>query len=279
MPAGKLRVMKRLRLASIITSGIASAWLLVPAAAEAHFILTSPAPWNNMSDNLGDPQKSAPCGQADPGNTPVPSGMVTNYHPGDTITINITETITHPGHYRVALASSQAELPADPPVTAGTSACGTTTVQTNPTLPILADGMLDHTAAFSGPQSFNVTLPAGFTCTKCTLQVIEFMSNHGLNNPGGCFYHHCADISVQAAGGTGVGGASGGDAGTGNGSGTDGGANLTKASGCSYAGSAREPSLWGLLATALAVAIARRRRASMRSVATKAAIASASNTQ
>ena len=29
------------------------------------------------------------------------------------------------------------------------------------------------------------------------------MSNHGLNNPGGCFYHHCATVSVGAAGGDG----------------------------------------------------------------------------
>jgi hypothetical protein len=45
-----------------------------------------------------------------------------------------------------------------------------------------------------------VTLPPNVTCSHCTLQVIEFMSDHGLNNPGGCFYHHCADISVGDAG-------------------------------------------------------------------------------
>ena len=27
--------------------------------------------------------------------------------------------------------------------------------------------------------------------------LIEFMSDHPLNNPGGCFYHHCADISIS----------------------------------------------------------------------------------
>jgi MYXO-CTERM domain-containing protein len=29
------------------------------------------------------------------------------------------------------------------------------------------------------------------------LQVVEFMSNHGAP----CFYHHCADITIQAGGG------------------------------------------------------------------------------
>jgi hypothetical protein len=32
------------------------------------------------------------------------------------------------------------------------------------------------------------------TCDHCTLQVIEFMSQHGAP----CFYHHCADISIKA---------------------------------------------------------------------------------
>jgi uncharacterized protein (TIGR03382 family) len=43
-----------------------------------------------------------------------------------------------------------------------------------------------------------VTLPADKTCTNCTLQVLEFMSNHGLNMPGGCYYHHCATINIVA---------------------------------------------------------------------------------
>src|SRR6266566_4017680 len=103
--------MKRLRLASMVTSGLASALLLLPAPADAHFVLSSPASWDNL-DGQGNPQKSAPCGQADPSAGAVPSGAVTSFHPGDTVTITLTETITHPGHYRVALANSQSELPA-----------------------------------------------------------------------------------------------------------------------------------------------------------------------
>jgi hypothetical protein len=41
---------------------------------------------------------------------------------------------------------------------------------------------------------------ANISCDHCTLQVIEFISNHALNNPVGCFYHHCADISIQPGG-------------------------------------------------------------------------------
>jgi hypothetical protein len=189
--------MKKLQVVPLVLAACAS--LLGSSVVEAHFMLTAPASWDNQ-DGQGNPQKSAPCGQADPGAAPVATGAVTAFHPGDTITITIDEKIPHPGHYRVALANSQAELPADPTVTVGSTACGSAAIQDPPVFPVLADGMLVHTAAFSGPQTFTVKLPDGMTCTKCTLQVEEFMSNHGLNNPGGCFYHHCADISIQAPG-------------------------------------------------------------------------------
>lgn len=163
-----------------------------PGVASAHFVLEAPACYSDQGP-LGDPQKAPPCG--DDGSL-TESGDVTAYLTGSTITITIRETIPHPGHYRVALAPTPAELPADPPVTAGSTACGSTTIMDPPVFPVLADGMLVHTSAFSGAQSFDVQLPPGMTCDHCTLQVIEFMGNHGLNNPGGCFYHHCATVTI-----------------------------------------------------------------------------------
>jgi Lytic polysaccharide mono-oxygenase, cellulose-degrading len=178
---------------------------LAPARADAHFVLQAPACYSQQ-DSLGAPEKSGPCGQADPATPFVASGQVTTFQSGQTITVTINEVVTHPGHYRVALAADMMSLPADPAVTAGATPCGSAAIEASPTVPVLADGVLQHTAAFAGPQSFQVTLPAGFTCTSCVLQVIEFMSSHGLNNPGGCFYHHCADVSIVARdGGSGVG--------------------------------------------------------------------------
>ena len=55
------------------------------------------------------------------------------------------------------------------------------------------DEML-HRFALDYPQ---YQLPAGMQCTNCVLQVVQFMSNHGLNNPGGCFYHHCAIVNIS----------------------------------------------------------------------------------
>src|SRR4051794_41320312 len=99
--------MKRLSCLHLSLVGCAS--LLYAATADAHFVLTSPPSWANQNA-LGDPQKSAPCGQAD-GTSAVPTGTVTSFHAGDTVSITINETVFHPGHYRVALAGSQTELP------------------------------------------------------------------------------------------------------------------------------------------------------------------------
>jgi hypothetical protein len=174
----------------------ASAALLLSAApARAHFSIQQPASWA-AQDRLGNPQKSEPCGQADPGQTAQPTGAVTTYLPGQMITIDLTETVYHPGHYRVSIAQDMNSLPPDPPVTAGSTPCGSTTINDNPTLPLLADGLLVHSSPFSGPKTVQVQLPQDFTCDKCTLQITQFMSNHAINNPGGCYYHHCATVTI-----------------------------------------------------------------------------------
>jgi len=169
--------------------------VLTPHVTTAHFALRSPASWRTQ-DFLGNPQKMGPCGDEDDAPT---TGVVTAFAPGETITITLDETIFHPGHYRVALAvQDRSELPPEPPVTPGTTACGSAPIATPPTFPVLADGVLQHTDPFPDTRFIQVTLPSDVTCTRCTLQVLEFMSDH----PAPCFYHHCADISI------GIGGAS-----------------------------------------------------------------------
>jgi hypothetical protein len=117
---------------------------------------------------------------------------------GSQLAITIDEKITHPGHYRAELAQDLASLPADPAVTPGATACGSTVIEDPPVLPMLADGQLVHTASFGGkPQTFMVTLP-NTPCNNCVLQVVEFMSDHPLNPQGGCFYHHCAMVNIVA---------------------------------------------------------------------------------
>lgn len=184
---------------ALAASALAAPVLVALAAtpASAHFVLQSPAAYSQQ-DGSGSPQKSPPCGDGN-GSTIVPTNAVTTFQAGSTIDITIDEKIPHPGHYRVSLAPTPAGLPEDPPVTAVMSdPCGSTVIEQNPALPILADGELVHTNAFNGPQTMHVKLPDGMTCDHCTLQVIEFMSNHPVIPPGGCFYHHCATVNITS---------------------------------------------------------------------------------
>jgi hypothetical protein len=173
----------------------AAAVLLTTATGRAHFVLDAPACWMSQ-DDFGLPEKLGPCGDEGGG---TPTGAITAFRTGQTVTVTIDEKIFHPGHYRIALAvNDRSELPAEPPVTVGATPCGSVPIANPPQFPVLADGVFVHTQPFTTPQTTQVTLPPNVTCTKCTLQVIEFMSDHGLNNPGGCFYHHCADISISS---------------------------------------------------------------------------------
>ena len=196
---------------------IATTCVLAAGRADAHFKLQAPTNWTTMSAD-GTPQKLQPCGNE---GEPPASSPVTEYTAGQTIDITFDETKFHPGHYRVSLAADQAALPADPDgdVQPGVTQCGSLAIDPTPTLPLLADGLLVHTKPFTGTQTMQVTLPAGMTCDHCVLQVVQFMSSHATP----CFYHHCANIKITAAGGGVDAGPGGGvDAGTGGG-GIDGG--------------------------------------------------------
>lgn len=181
---------------SVLRRGASAALLtlLVGAGpAWGHFILLSPDSWTSQ-DAYGSPQKLGPCGNESGGTL---SGKITAYQPGQTIPIIINEVIHHPGHYRAALSvHDRSELPPEPIVTPSpTDPCASVAIQDPPVFPVLLDNALPHTDVFSGPQTFYVTLPSDVTCTKCTLQVLEYMSSHGAP----CFYHHCADISIQGS--------------------------------------------------------------------------------
>jgi len=64
-------------------------------------------------------------------------------------------------------------------------------------MPVLADGLFVHTAKIDTPFETDVELP-NINCKKCTLQVIQFMADHAVNNPGMFSYHHCAEIQITA---------------------------------------------------------------------------------
>ena len=176
--------------------------------ADAHFILISPAA-SLVQNRQGDPQKTAPCGgvSANPGrgtpaNPGVPSGAVTQVKGGTNLPLLVQETIFHPGHYRVALARTAAQLPPDPVVTTEQTARGmrsqSAVIQNPPVAPVLLDGIFAHTERPT--QNFEAQIPIpNINCQNCVLQVIEFMADHpGIAVDGGHSYHHCATLNITA---------------------------------------------------------------------------------
>lgn len=182
---------------------IAVGLALVPAVAQAHFKLLEPTSWIIENERLGDPQKAAPCGgtNTDPG---TPSNVVNKATGGQKIHVKVTETIFHPGHYRIALSTNGHEgLPPDEDVQTTEGPRGPVSVSAtimNPVHPpILVDGLWPHTERPATPATYetDVQLP-NINCPKCTLQITEFMAQHGYNNPGGYIYHHCAEFQITA---------------------------------------------------------------------------------
>jgi hypothetical protein len=173
--------------------------LLLASEAQAHIKLLTPTEWIVTDATYGDPQKQGPCGVA-PGTagvTYVDGG--TTVVAGSTLTVTWRETILHPGHFRLAITADRATL-LDPAFTAPGGVCGTATVQSPPVAPVVADGLFEHTSASAdGTWTTTVTVPAQ-PCEHCTLQLLQFMSQHGAP----CFYYHCAELRIVASdGGTG----------------------------------------------------------------------------
>ena len=166
------------------------AMALPPAMAFAHFkFLEPPSTWVTENGGKGLP----PCGEG------IASGIVTKAQGGHPLTIRVLEFIPHPGHYRIALSvNSRAELPKDPEAVTVNNRSVSAPIDPAPKPPVLADGVFVHIATPRNTEwKMDVTLP-NLTCEKCTLQMIQFMAEHGPNPGGGYYYHHCADLQITA---------------------------------------------------------------------------------
>jgi hypothetical protein len=119
-----------------------------PVMAADHFKLLEPAS-RLVEDQRGDPQKLGPCGGTS-ANAGTPTGTVSQAVGGSKLHIKVQETIYHPGFYRVSLAvKSVDELPADPVAVTRETEKGPWSIsgamQSNPQMPVLADGVRDRT--------------------------------------------------------------------------------------------------------------------------------------
>lgn len=193
--------MKNLRMFSLLV-GLGAMTALCPSAADAHIKLLEPSSiWATEDGGKGAP----PCGAG------FGSNIVTKAQGGHPLTLRILEWIGHPGHYRIALAGSRAQLPPDPEVKEGIGGpkSVSTAIDSNPKPPVIADGVFAHTTNTRGVEwKMDVMLP-NITCEKCTLQVIEFMSESSMPKllpsdstealkAGRVFYHACTDLSITA---------------------------------------------------------------------------------
>jgi hypothetical protein len=191
-----------MRARDLVAAACASAALCAaPAAVQAHFVLQAPASW--LEENqIGDPQKLGPCGgvSSDPGK---PTGAVTAVTGGSLLHVSILQTVYHPGHFRIALSVlDRAELPPDPDAVTRPGPNGPISVSARidptPKPPVLVDGLWEQHQPISNHRSETDLRLPNIDCAHCTLQVIQFMEEHGENPDGRFTYHHCADLKITA---------------------------------------------------------------------------------
>ena len=169
--------------------------------AHAHFTLMSPPA---ADTSTGGGKGAPPCGPLTPA-----SNIVTKVQGGHPLTVSVMETVPHPGFYRIALSmNSRTELPVDnvvydsankvlSPTGTPPGVSAKADFQATPVFPVLADNLWPHQGTAVMSFTTSLMLP-NVTCAKCTLQVIEFMAQHGPNPGGAYFYHHCADLEITA---------------------------------------------------------------------------------
>lgn len=137
--------------------------------ARAHTSLTYPPPRT-------DSNKIPPCGAEGSSRT----ATVTEFRPGETITVTWDEYVDHPGHYRIAFDSDGNDdfpMPNNP----------------DDDFPsVLVDQIPDRQGG--GLYEQQVTLP-DVECDNCTLQLIQIMTTQV---PYNSFYFQCADITLSA---------------------------------------------------------------------------------
>jgi MYXO-CTERM domain-containing protein len=156
--------------------------LAVATPAAAHVALTDPPARYDSQTYI----KDYPCGHPDN-----PEGESTRtYEEGATITVQWNEYIGHPGHFRIALSTEGDQALIDP-----------TDYDDFYSAPNVIlddiedpDGVADH--------SVEITLPAGVTCEKCTLQLLQIMTDKMPWGPAGGneLYYQCADITITPVG-------------------------------------------------------------------------------
>jgi hypothetical protein len=213
----------------------------IASSASGHVRFVSPTPRypTPMMENMDI--KTGPCGRANDSRT-TDMSRVTEFEPGETIMVEFSETIDHPGFFRISFDDDGQDAFVAPTMRSQ--------IQTAPpfTPPVLLDNITDKGG---GTYMVSVTLP-NVECENCTLQLIQVMVQPNVMmwdpSPDQDIYYTCADIVLRRTGGgggmggmSGAGGAapggSGGASAGGGAGGTNGGAGGTAAGGAATGGS------------------------------------------
>lgn len=142
-----------------------------PLTASAHIALVNPAPRTAS-------QKAGPCGAA--GSV---AGTPTTLAAGSVLRVRWMETIDHPGHFRISFDASGDDGFVDP--------ASASDSYTNDA--VLLDDIADKKG---GAYEVEVTLP-DVACDKCTLQIIQLMTDKAPYQPGtNDLYYQCADLKL-----------------------------------------------------------------------------------
>jgi len=131
----------------------------------------------------GNDMKFGPCGR--PGGTR--GANVTTYAPGETITVVFDELIDHPGFYRIAFDPDGDDDLATPTWN------GTDWVP--PAGVVILRDLIPDAAAGLTHGEVPVTLPST-PCDRCTLQLIQVMTDKPPFDGGDDFYYQCADLRL-----------------------------------------------------------------------------------
>ncbi|WAS98653.1 SCE4755 family polysaccharide monooxygenase-like protein [Nannocystis punicea] len=157
-----------------------SGWLVLaglvwlPGTARAHIRLIEPAPRHEQ-------QKAGPCGA---GAEDARGEVVSTFRPGQTITVRWQEEVAHPGYFRIAFDDEGQDAFVDPEE-AGQSG--------DPAV-VLVDLIADK----DGTQTYEqaVTLP-NRPCDRCTLQLVQVMTDKAPYGDGNDLYYQCADLVLS----------------------------------------------------------------------------------
>jgi uncharacterized protein (TIGR03382 family) len=125
-------------------------------------------------------QKSGPCGAGDGDER---GGVISTYAPGSTITVRWQETVPHPGYFRISFDADGQDAFFDPPTSAPAGGDG-----------VLVDAIADKDG--TGVYEQQVTLP-DVACDRCTLQLVQVMTDKPPYGDGNDLYYQCADLVLS----------------------------------------------------------------------------------